>query len=363
LDYFTSLTVDILKILGSIGGYGIAIILLTIIIRACLWPLNVSQQRSMKKMQLLQPKLKAIQERYKNDPQTMSRKMGEFYKDNKFNPMGGCLPMMVQLPVFILLYTALMSPQFIQVAGDSHFLFIDRLDATLRGKAGVSYDGKFEVAQNNFFEVGKTAKVYLKNSSEPLENIKIQEPRKALKVQGEVVPSQPVDLKMGVDSLNLSFAQLKNVDKATVKVTNKNTREVENVDLKIDSNDNLVASVPTIPIANNLHWDVVILIVFFGLSMFLTQKFMMAMNKNQKMDPMQEQMQKTMGFMMPIMLTATFVFIPIPAGVLLYLIVSNFFQIAQTVIVNKQLEKEDELAKAQKNAPKDAVIDVEPETK
>lgn len=55
-----------------------------------MWPLSVSQQRSMKMMQTLQPKLKAIQDRYKSDPQTMQRKMMEFYKDHKFNPMSGC---------------------------------------------------------------------------------------------------------------------------------------------------------------------------------------------------------------------------------------------------------------------------------
>ena len=66
---FTTLTIDVLKALSVVGGYGIGIILLTIIVRAAMWPLGVSQQRSMRTMQLLQPKMKAIQERYKSDPQ------------------------------------------------------------------------------------------------------------------------------------------------------------------------------------------------------------------------------------------------------------------------------------------------------
>ena len=141
---FVTLTISFLKMLSSfVGSYGFGIILLTIIIRLALWPLGVSQQRSMKMMQTLQPKLKALQDRYKSDPQMLQRKMMEFYKEHKFNPMAGCLPMLIQLPVFILLYSALMSPQFIQMAGDSKFLFINRLDATLRGNAGVPYDGSF----------------------------------------------------------------------------------------------------------------------------------------------------------------------------------------------------------------------------
>ena len=83
--------------------------------------------------------------------------------------------------------------------------------------------------------------------------------------------------------------------------------------------------------------------------MFLSQKIMMASNKA-PMDPQQEAMQKTMGTMMPVMLTATFLFFPIPAGVLLYLISSNVVMVGQTIIINKQLEKEDGIKKAAKSA-------------
>ncbi len=99
---FTTLTIDILKTLSIVGGYGVGIILLTIIIRAAMWPLGVSQQRSMRTMQMLQPKMKAIQERYKSNPQVMQQKMMEFYKEHKFNPMAGCFPLLIQMPIFIL---------------------------------------------------------------------------------------------------------------------------------------------------------------------------------------------------------------------------------------------------------------------
>ena len=89
---FTALTVELLKGLNNLtGSYGLAIIALTIIVRVCLWPLGLSQQRSMRAMQVLQPKMKLIQERYKSDPQMMQRKMMEFYKENKFNPMAGSI--------------------------------------------------------------------------------------------------------------------------------------------------------------------------------------------------------------------------------------------------------------------------------
>ena len=73
---FTTLTIELLKGLAHIvGNYGFAIILLTVIIRLAMWPLNVSQQRSMKMMQTLQPKIKAIQDRYKSNPQMMQQKL------------------------------------------------------------------------------------------------------------------------------------------------------------------------------------------------------------------------------------------------------------------------------------------------
>ena len=107
---FIGLTIKILKVLPEIAGsYGLGIILLTVIVRMAMWPLSVSQQRSMKQMQTLQPRMKAIQERYKNDPQTMQRKMMEFYKEHNFNPMSGCFPLLIQMPIFILLYSSLLN--------------------------------------------------------------------------------------------------------------------------------------------------------------------------------------------------------------------------------------------------------------
>ena len=103
----------------------------------------------------------------------------------------------------------------------------------------------------------------------------------------------------------------------------------------------LVASIPTSAVETSFHFDVMALIVLFALTMILSQKAMMSMNKNSQQDPAQAAMQKSMNTFMPIMLTFTFVIIPIPAGVLLYLIASNCFQVLQTLIINKQLEAED----------------------
>ncbi|MBR1754061.1 membrane protein insertase YidC [bacterium] len=342
---FITLTIDFLNALSKLAGsYGVGIILLTLIIRVAMWPLGVSQQRSMKMMQTYQPKLKAIQERYKNDPQTMQRKMMEFYKEHKFNPMSGCLPLLIQMPIFILLYSALMSPQFIQMAGNTQFLFVKRLDTTLNSSAGISNDGTMNIASGNTLILGKTATVYLADGN-VINNVKIEKPNKGLEVKGEINPGEPVDLAVSLDTFDLKFSQLDKIQKADITVTNMQNRENEKLEFT-RSGDYLTYSMPTNAVKTSIHYDVLILIALFGITMFLSQKIMMAMNKTKNQDPAQEAIQKSMGTFMPIMIMATFIFIPIPAGVFLYLITSNIIQIAQTVIIDKQLTLEDEKKKA-----------------
>ena len=337
---FTTLTIDVLKMLSFAGSYGIGIILLTIIIRLAMWPLGLSQQRSMRTMQMLQPKMKAIQDRYKSNPQMMQQKMMEFYKEHKFNPMAGCFPLLIQMPIFILLYSSLMSPQFIQMAGDSQFLFIKRLDATLKTSAGISNNGTFGLSKYDSFMTGKTAKVYLKGVDEPIDNVKIEKPNKAVEIQGELVPGEPADFKVSLDSLNLKFSQLDQIEKAEIQVTDIQTKESENMTF-VRKDGILVSTIPTKEVKTSFHYDVLLLIALFAVTMVFSQRAMMAMNKNIQQDEAQKAMQKSMNTFMPIMLTFTFIIIPIPAGVLLYLISSNVFQVIQTVIINKQLEKED----------------------
>ena len=81
-------------------SYAIAIIIITIIVKAIFWPLTGISTRSMKRMGKLQPQMKALQERYKDDPQKMNQKLMAFMKEHKVNPMAGCLPMLIQIPVF-----------------------------------------------------------------------------------------------------------------------------------------------------------------------------------------------------------------------------------------------------------------------
>lgn len=93
LGYFLGWLYDI------VGSYGIAIIIFTIVVKICLYPLYAKQMKSSVGMSKLQPKMKALQNKYANDKETLNAKMAELYKEEGINPAGGCLPMLIQLPI------------------------------------------------------------------------------------------------------------------------------------------------------------------------------------------------------------------------------------------------------------------------
>ncbi len=92
------------------GSYGWAIIALTLVVKLVLHPLTRRQLRSMKEMQKLQPHLQALQRKFKDDPQRLNKEMMDLYRAHGVNPFGGCLPMLLQMPVLIALYRVLSDP-------------------------------------------------------------------------------------------------------------------------------------------------------------------------------------------------------------------------------------------------------------
>lgn len=104
-----------------VGNYGISLIILTVLVKLLLYPLYFKQIKSTASMSSLQPKMKAIQEKYKNDKEKMNEEMGKLYKEENFNPMGGCLPMLIQLPIIWGLFTLLRNP--IKYMADENMIF------------------------------------------------------------------------------------------------------------------------------------------------------------------------------------------------------------------------------------------------
>ena len=143
-DWLVNILFEILKLIqGFAVDWGLSIIILVLIIRIILTPLLLKSTKSTARMQVLQPRLMELQQKYQDDPQRMNEEMQKFYSENKFNPFGGCLPLLIQMPVLLALFTLLRNlPQYFE---GTNFSFYNILpDLTTAPSTAMSQG--FEVA-------------------------------------------------------------------------------------------------------------------------------------------------------------------------------------------------------------------------
>lgn len=105
-------------------SYGIAIILMTIVVKMILYPLTIKQVKSMKGMQDMQPEMKKLQEKYKKSPEILQKEMAKLYKESGINPLAGCLPLVAQMPILMGMFYALRAFDYV---GDPSFLWVKNL--------------------------------------------------------------------------------------------------------------------------------------------------------------------------------------------------------------------------------------------
>lgn len=124
-DFIAQMILQTLEFLYKlVHNWGLAIIILSVLVYFILYPLTLKQMRSMKEMQLLQPKIEELRKAYKDNPQKLNKEIMELYKTHKVNPLGGCLPLILQMPIFFALYQVLMRYVFLKGA---RFLWITDL--------------------------------------------------------------------------------------------------------------------------------------------------------------------------------------------------------------------------------------------
>ncbi|MDD4320880.1 MAG: YidC/Oxa1 family membrane protein insertase [Acidaminococcaceae bacterium] len=119
VTFLYSLTVNI-----GFPSYGLAIVIMTIIVKLILYPLTAKQIASTKSMMELQPKMKAIQEKYKNDKVLLNQKLAELYKEQGINPLAGCLPLLVQMPIMIGIFYGIRDFNYV---GPTNFLWMQNI--------------------------------------------------------------------------------------------------------------------------------------------------------------------------------------------------------------------------------------------
>jgi YidC/Oxa1 family membrane protein insertase len=132
LNWLSSIMADALRFFFLMSGnWGIAIILLTVAVKIVLYPLTLQSTKQMVAMQRLQPKIEALQKKHKDEPEKLQKEIMDLYRTEGVNPLGGCLPMLLQIPIFLALFFALNNPAFkvvLAAAGSkAQFLWITSL--------------------------------------------------------------------------------------------------------------------------------------------------------------------------------------------------------------------------------------------
>jgi YidC/Oxa1 family membrane protein insertase len=315
-------------------SYGFSIILLTCAVRLVVWPLVSKQTKSMQKMQLLQPKMKELQERYKSDPEQLQKKMMEFYAKNKMNPLGGCLPLLIQFPILIALFSTFNGPPFgdkpidVKVkVSDAKDLKVEKKETSGGNSAYVSRDGK--VAKVIVFPGDATVGI----------GEKIDFATRA--TEGSLGDDFKVRWELKQDNKVVTDATVASIDETGHAVFNKTGEYmVQGVVHGIAKQDtfffinSLGKTATGLDLLKPTNFDMLGLILAFGASMFLSSKLSMGKNKvkPEEMDESQAA-QAQMMKIMPLTMTGMFFFFPLPTGVYLYMVVSNLFQTVQTWLV------------------------------
>ncbi|MBX9670536.1 MAG: membrane protein insertase YidC [Candidatus Obscuribacterales bacterium] len=312
------------------GSYGWSLVLLTLFVRACLWPLVAKQTESMQRMSMLSPTLKKVQEKYKHDPELMQKKLMDFYAKNRVNPMGGCLPMLLQLPIFFALFATFSGPPF----GDK------------------PVPVPIKVVAEDVKEIKKETA----NDSIPYVALGTNALSKVTVFPGESKIGKGTSMDFNIRAVD---GKLPPEFKAGWNIIKDNKPVTEDL-ATIDENGHAVfkkegdyvvqAIVPGVAkeesfgfvtglgkVASGMallkpeNFDALGLIICFGLTMWLSQKLTMS-GSRPKDEPMDEQtriQQDTMKIL-PLVTTGTFFFIPLPVGVLIYIVLSNIVQSFQT---------------------------------
>ena len=358
---FIPLLNSIHELTKSVGlhSFGWAIVLLTAIVKLVMTPLTYKQIKSTRQMQMIQPEMKKLQEDFKkkeaklkNDPTKLNQarlefqqKMMSFYKDNNINPLGGCLPLLVQMPILLGLFWTFSGPPF-----QAKPIFVD-VNVVSQAEA---HKKKLEVPSHGEIFVdstGKRARVALNA-------------KKIILVNGEtftVTASKTMgDAEFSANDIKWAFmgGQVQN---EFVQITHNEDGSATITAVKPGGSAKLEGALPqtlkndsfffikdfgTTGVYNKttgkLNLDILILVILFGFSVWLSSKLnspqLPALKPGEEEDP-QAAMQRSMSTMMPIMMTSMMFFIPLPAGAFVYMIVSSFIQSGQTYFAMKRYKK------------------------
>jgi YidC/Oxa1 family membrane protein insertase len=326
---------------GIVPSYGLAIIALTLVIRFALYPLSAGSIRSMRRMRITQPvvqkRVKEIQERYRDDPTKQQEEMSQVYKEYG-NPLSGCFPVLLQMPILFALFATLRGSPFADVpyTVDVKILPAEQMEQVLPEafatpskniylSDGVHVPVVAMLPAGNRLGVGDTETVSFQSTDgQPLTELATEYgTREKLQPRWEVTK--------GADRLRVnedgSIEALQPGD-ATLQATVPG--------LAADRGFLFVSALGHVGAFDDdgtIHWDIIGMVLFFGLSLYVSQAIS---GQGAPTSGPGANSQSTVNKITPIIFSGMFLFFPLPAGVLMYMVTANIFQTLQAFILSRE---------------------------
>lgn len=328
---------------GLVPSYGFAIIALTIVIRLAVVPLSAGQIRNMRKMKIVQPLMKEKQEqikqKYKNDPEKQREEQAKIMQEFG-NPLAGCLPLLLQMPILFALFATLRGSPFtntpydinVQILPQEQIERIAPQPFATKPKNIYIEDGTHEklaamLPGGSKLAIGESTKVELQTPNGKSLNTLLQE-----YPNSEIEPI--LEVTKGSERVRINedgtFTALEPGD-ATIQVTVPG--------IAADKGFLFIQKLGRVGVTDengNINFDILAMVLMFGVGIYVNQQMSGAQNASPGADQ-----QQAINKITPLLFSGMFLFFPLPAGVLMYIVVANFFQTGQTWFLMREPLPED----------------------
>ncbi|MGF1520080.1 MAG: membrane protein insertase YidC [Nodosilinea sp.] len=325
---------------GIVPSYGLAIVALTLVIRLALYPLNAGSIRNMRRMKVAQPlmqkRVKEIQERYKDNPTKLQEEMSGVYKEFG-NPLAGCFPVLLQMPILFALFATLRGSPFADINYDVN--------------VQVFPQEKIEQIQPQVFSTSPKA-IYVSDGSHfpisavvPGGNKLVVGEKTDVRLQtaeGQSIASLAEEYNEDPSSFQPKWEVIKGDDVVTIDeagnivalAPGEATVRAQAPGLAANKGFLFIKALGRIGVTGEdgaVHWDILIMILGFGASLYLNQ-VLSGQGSATSDNPQQAAVNK----FTPLIFSGMFLFFPLPAGVLMYMLIANIFQTFQTFILSRE---------------------------